>query len=207
MQARVREYEASEATRSRDLLGESGFDVRCGEGRSVQLQLWGPLPATWAAALGTGLFQAGIRVVRGYARRVDGPSWLAEFDLEALDDAETPVLVDYLSLARTDLACLEPAPVRLTRYHRSLTAKHGGSLFLEVRAADRLGFLGGLLTRVARAGLVPEELVIETYGMPVLDRFFLKTEAGEQPGAVERRDLGKLLVQLSQPESAHPTGT
>jgi hypothetical protein len=179
------------------LLRETGFDVRCGEGRSVHLQMWGPLPLTWAAALGAGLFRAGIRVVRGYARRVDAEAWLAEFDLEALDDAEAPVLVDYLSLARVDLAQLDPTPVQLTRYHRSLTSKHGGSLFLEVGAVDRLGFLGGLLTRVAHAGLVPEELIIETHGLPVLDRFFLKTQSGEQPGAFARRDLGKLLVELS----------
>lgn len=179
------------------MLRETGFDVRCGEGRSVHLQMWGPLPLTWAAALGAGLFRAGIRVVRGYARRVDAEAWLAEFDLEALDDAEAPVLVDYLSLARADLAKLDPAPVQLTRYHRSLTSKHGGSLFLEVGAVDRLGFLGGLLTRVAHAGLVPEELIIETHGLPVLDRFFLKTQSGEQPGAFARRDLGKLLVELS----------
>lgn len=199
MHGRVRELEPGGFRSAPDLLGESGFDVRCGEGRSVRLQLWGPLPATWAAALGAGLFQAGIRVVRGYARRVDADAWLGEFDLEALDDAEEPVLLDYLSMARADLAGLDPVPVRLTRYHRSLTAKHGGSLFLEVRAADRLGFLGGLLTRVARVGLVPEELALETFGRPVLDRFFLKTLAGEQPDSLCRRDLGRLLVELSRP--------
>lgn len=204
MQARIREFEPGSSRSAGALLRGSGFDVRSGADRSVRLQMWGPLPATWAAALGTGLFRAGIRVVRGYARRVDPEAWLAEFDLEALDDAEAPVRLDYLSLARVELAQLEPTPVQLTRYHRSLTSKHGGSLFLEVRAADRLGFLGGLLTRVAGAGLVPEELVIDTQGLPVLDRFFLKTTAGEQPGAFERRDLAKLLVQLSAPSVPRP---
>ena len=200
MHARIREFEGLEGRPERpgaDLFRETGFDVRCGEGRRVHLQLWGPLPPAWCAALGTGLYQSGIRVVRGFARRVEGEAWLGHFDLEALDDAQDPVLLDYLSLARTALADLEPPPVRLTRHHRSLTAKHGGSLFLEVRAADRLGFLGGFLTRLARMGLVPEELVIETHGVPILDRFFLKTLDGAQPGVLDRRGLGKLLVQLS----------
>ena len=37
--------------------------------------------------------------------------WLGEFDLEALDDADEPVLLDYLSLARTETARSPKSPV------------------------------------------------------------------------------------------------
>lgn len=184
------------------LLDLPGFEIRRSGGRGFTLQIWGPLEDPWAAALGVGLFEAGMRVVRGYGRRLDGPVWLGEFELEALDDAEGPVGLDYLELAREPVELLAPPLVTLSRFHRSLTSKHGGSLFLEVRARDRLGFLGGLLAPIARLGLVPEEFHIDTLGLPVLDRFFLKQVGGAAPGREARRRLKGLLDQLSSPRTS-----
>jgi len=181
------------------LLERAGYDVRHQSECSYRLTLWGPLPETWAAALGIGLAEAGIRVVRGSARRVDGAAWLGEFELEALDDSDEPVLLDYLALTRAPLDALASPLISLTGHHSSLTAKHGGSLYLEVRARDRLGFLGGLLAPIARLGLVPEELEIDTLGAPVLDRFFLTQRSGVPPSAEQRRALGGLLETLSKP--------
>jgi hypothetical protein len=179
-----------------------GFEVRSTDRHRFTLRLWGPLQPTWGAALGVGLYEAGVRVVRGQALRSPGGPWLGEFQLEALDDAERPVLIDYLGLAARPLDELAPPPLRLAAHHRSLTAKHGGSLFLEVRARDRIGFLGALLARIGRLGLVPEELHVDTHGVPVLDRFFLKAIDGQPPGREARRELGELLDQLSRPSTS-----
>lgn len=184
-----------------------GFEVRSADRQRFALRLWGPLAPTWGAALGVGLFEAGIRVVRGEAHRSPGGAWLGEFQLEALDDAERPVLIDYLGLAARPIGELAPPPLRLAAHHRSLTAKYGGSLFLEVRARDRIGFLGGLLARIGRLGLVPEELHVDTHGVPVLDRFFLKTIDGGPPGREARRALGELLDRLCRaPEASCRAG-
>ena len=179
-----------------------GFEVRHATRHKFALRLWGPLAPAWAASLGVGLYEAGIRVVRGQARRAPGGAWLGEFELEALDDSEEPVLIDYLGLTSRPVAELAPPPAWLGSHHRSLTAKHGGSLFLEVRARDRLGFLGGLLARIAALGLVPEELHVDTCGVPVLDRFFLKGLDGKAPDREARAALAGLLAQLSRPRTS-----
>jgi len=202
MLVRTRELDSGLRRGSSSLLDLPGFEVRHTSQRGFKLQIWGTLPPAWAASLGVGLCEAGVRVVRGFARRIEGETWLGEFELEALDDSEEPVLIDYLALARRPLEALAPPSVRLTGVHRSLTAKHGGSLYLEVRARDRLGFLGGFLARIARVGLVPEELVIDTRGIPVLDRFFLKELDGAPPRAEARRALGELLDQLASPSTS-----
>ncbi len=185
-------------------LEQPGYDVRLGEEGRLRLRIWGDLPASWPASLGVGLYESGIRVVRGAARRAGpggGPDdpWLAEFELEVLDDAADPVLLDYLGLARRSPEDLSPPEVRITSHHRSLTAKYGGAVYLEVAAADRLGFMGGLLARIAQIGLVPEELEIDTLGAPVFDRFFLKGVDGSAPVREARARLCHLMDRLSSP--------
>ena len=196
MLVRAQEFSRPLPVPARDL-ELPGFEVRHATRHKFALRLWGPLAPAWAASLGVGLYEAGIRVVRGQARRAPGGPWLAEFELEALDDSEEPVLIDYLGLASRPVSELSPPPAWLGSHHRSLTAKHGGSLFLEVRASDRIGFLGGLLARIAGVGLAPVELEIDTHGIPVLDRFFLKGLDGQAPGRDERRALALMLDQLS----------
>jgi len=203
MLARIREFEGGATRRERSLLDESGFDVRPVGDRGHALQLWGPLPPCWAASLAGGLAAAGVRIARGYARRVAERGWLAELEIEDLDDSRDPVLIDYLELARRPpREPSGPAP-RITRCHTSLTGKHGGSLYLEVRGSDRLGFLGGLLGRLAALELVPEELVVDTRGEPVLDRFFLVDAShGGLPDVERRQALAGLLAELSRPRTS-----
>jgi hypothetical protein len=201
MLVRAQEFSRPLPVPARDL-ELPGFEVRHATRHKFALRLWGPLAPAWAASLGVGLYEAGVRVVRGQARRAPGGPWLAEFELEALDDSEEPVLIDYLGLASRPVCELSPPPAWLGSHHRSLTAKHGGSLFLEVRARDRLGFLGGLLARIAAFGLVPEELHVDTCGEPVLDRFFLKGLDGKPPDREARRALGELLDQLCRPRTS-----
>jgi hypothetical protein len=201
MLARAMDFESTRPLPA-DALELPGFEVRHDTRHKFALRIWGPLPATWAAGLGVGLYEAGIRVVRGRARRAAAGPWFGEFELEALDDSEEPVLIDYLGLTARPLEELAAPGIRLGSHHRSLTAKHGGSLFLEVRARDRIGFLGGLLTRIAELGLVPEELHVDTCGVPVLDRFFLKGSDGKPPDRAARQALGELLDRLSRPRTS-----
>jgi len=202
MLARVREFASAAPERDRSLLREGGFDIRPLGERGFALQLWGPLPPFWAASLTGGLAAAGIRVTRGYARRIPDRGWLAELELEDLDDSQDPVLLDYLELARRQPVTSSTVEPRLTRSHTSLTGKHGGSLYLEVRGTDQIGFLGALLGRLAELDLVPEELVVDTRGEPVLDRFFLVDGAGGLPDAERRQALSVLLAELASPRTS-----
>lgn len=202
MQVRTREFAPDTPRSERGLMHETGADVRPLGGRGYALQLWGPLPWYWAAGLTGSLYASGIRITRGYGRLVDGARWISELELEALDDSDQPVLLDHLEMARRPPAELRTPEPRLTRYHTSLTGKHGGSLYLEVRGSDQLGFLGGLLGRLAALGLAPVELVVDTRGVPVLDRFFLVDERGEVPGPARRRALEILLAQLASPSTS-----
>ena len=202
MLVRTREFESQVPVRAGSLLALPGFEVRHLTPDRLRLQIWGALPETWAAALSSGLYAAGLCIGRAWARRVEAESWLGEFELEAPGASDAPLCLDYLEFARRPLDALATPEPRVTRYHRSLTAKHGGSLFLEVRASDQPGFLGGLLSRIGALGVHPEEMIVDTRGVPVLDRFFLKDAYGRVPDPARRHALGTLLDQLARPRTS-----
>ncbi len=195
MDVLTREFSAGRIPPRPSLLDQPGFEVRNEGGQAYSLRLWGQLVPGWARGLALGLYHAGIRVERGFARRVEGEAWLVDFEVVALDDAVDPVLLDYLSLARSGTPAAIPRTL-LSDFSISHTPKHEGALHLEVRAPDRLGFLGGLLARIEATGLLPEEMSVDTRGTPVLDRFFLKAAGRTVPGDDHRRALEAELSRL-----------
>lgn len=174
--------------------GERGFEVRRLSGDRHLLVLWGQLGPRWADPLCRGLARAGLGVRSGFAvRQSDDPSsgWRARFEILRDEASTDPVLLDYLDLlarGRTP----SRAPIVLSQYNLSESSAHGGSLYLEVRGPDRVGFLGALLERLSFLSLAPVEMRIETLEDGVHDQFWLRARGG----AIPRPRARKLLAEV-----------
>jgi hypothetical protein len=176
--------------------GERGFEVRrVGVDRHV-LALWGHLGSRWADPLCRGLARAGLSIRRGFAVREEGldpgSGWRARLEIEREAHSTDPVLLDYLELlarGRTP----SRTPVVLSDYQLTETGSHGGSLFLEVRGPDHLGFLGAILERLSFLSLSPVEMRIETVEGGVHDQFWLRTREGDVPRPRARKLLAEVL--------------
>jgi hypothetical protein len=176
------------------VLDEPGFEIRrTGEGL-CNLQLWGRLRPGWCGSLAEGLAQGGLSLVDGFARKIGPMRWLAEFGLDSRAATHDPLAVNYLELAARALPSGWRMPIDLHGYTLAASEKHGGSLYLEIRGADRVGFLGSLLTRFAYLSLFPEEMKIETREARVHDRFFL-TGIGRTPPPSSMRDALELQLR------------
>lgn len=176
--------------------GERGFEVRRLGDHTHLLLLWGHLGGRWADPLCRGLARAGLSIRRGFAaRREEGdPSsgWRARFEIQREETSTDPVLLDYLELmarGRTP----SRTPIRLSEYAVSESSSHGGSLFLELRGPDHLGFLGAVLERLSFLSLSPVEMRIETTPSGVHDQFWLRTREGGVPRPRARKLLAEVL--------------
>jgi hypothetical protein len=168
------------------------FDLRPLVGGLHSLRFWGALPATWAAHLSLGLARDGVGIARGEARRRDG-RWEGELHLRATPGGPPPEGLDYVRmLSRRGpapaLVAIEPVEHRV----RPLL----GTLALEVSGRDCLGFLGGLLARLAVLSLFPEEMRLETYEGRAVDHFRLKALGSRTPSLDAARALDRLLHDL-----------
>ena len=78
------------------------------------------------------------------------------------------------------------------------SSRHDGSLYIEIRGVDRLGFLGDLLDYFSMRCLFPVKMTVETVGDAALDRFWLRGVGGSTPSeaisAAIRENLEKLLI-------------
>ena len=141
--------------------GERGFEVRRVAERSPSARCSG---ATSAGAgpipLCRGLARAGLSIRRGFAVRQRGAAtpasgWRARFEIERESTSTDPGAAR-LPRAAGPRAHAEPHADRAPEYDLSESSAHGGSLFLEVRGPDHLGFLGAhpraALVPLARAG-------------------------------------------------------
>jgi hypothetical protein len=175
--------------------GERGFEVRRIARDRHLLALWGQLGPRWADPLCRGLARAGLGIRRGFAvRQQPDPAsgWRARFEIERESSSTDPVLLDYLDLlarGRTP----SRTPIRLSQYGLSESSAHGGSLFLEVRGPDHIGFLGAILERLSFLSLSPVEMRIETLADGVHDQFWLRTRDGEIPRPRARKLLGDVM--------------
>jgi hypothetical protein len=131
--------------------------------------------------------------------------WTAFFDVQPLTGAPPLESIDYpaLALARPPEASAASACIRLERY--VLGPVVAGALQLGIRGRDCVGFLGGLLDRVATLSLFPEELHVETYADVAQDRFRILGPNGGPPSEDARQSLDRLLASLliQEREPAH----
>ena len=163
---------------------------------SFRVRLWGRFPLGWAGSLSLGLSEAGISVERGFARRTGLRQWEAELQVRRKAAGPDANAVDYLALASSQRRAPTPAPIALQSYAIDRERLAAGTLQLEVRGRDRVGFLGGLLDRLAGLSLFPVEMRIETTDDIALDRFSLMALGGREPSEEVEKALVALLEDL-----------
>jgi hypothetical protein len=169
------------------------------------VRLWGALGPFWADAFSLGLSDAGISILRGFARQDGSGRWIADFVLAPDVSSPAPSSLDFLALAARPPAARDGGLPRLSHYALDGGPDVGPSLYLEVRGPDRLGFLGGLLHALAGLELSPREMLISTRDGQAFDRFFLKTLSGRLPSEEVRRALEARLdpaVLVDRPPEA-----
>lgn len=173
---------------------QRGFQVTRTDAGGEVVELWGPLEAGWADPLFRGLSRAGLSIRRGFALRIPDPVpvWHTRFELERDEQSTDPLLLDYLELVARGRTPGR-APIRLSGYELSQSDRHGGSLRVQLRGPDRIGFLGGVLERLSFLGLIPVEMRIETHEDGVDDTFFVRTGEGTVPSEATRKLLAEIL--------------
>jgi hypothetical protein len=168
---------------------DPGFAVTHMTRTHWSVRLWGALGPFWADALSLGLSDAGISILRAFARRDGSGRWIADFVLSPGPASPAPSSLDFLALASRPPAPRDGGLIVLSHYALDGGPDVGPSLYLEVRGPDRLGFLGSLLHALAGLELSPCEMLITTREEEAFDRFFLKTLSGALPTDDVRRAL------------------
>jgi hypothetical protein len=193
------------ATTDPDGQGPSGVDVMPWNAGSTLVRLWGGFPTGWAGALCLGLSEAGIAVVRGFARRTALRRWEAEFQLLPVQRKRFLGDLDFLALAAGLDRSVAAAPVTLDRF--TVERDPGtGSLLVELEGRDRIGFLGSLLDRFAALSLFPDEMSVETRHDIAADRFSLRALGGRAPSEQAQGALATLLEDLRERQGRRGKG-
>lgn len=167
---------------------------------TYQLTIAGFMAPGWTGRLTAALAQHRIGIVRGKAEKVSTSSWDSTFELKSAPFAKDPLSIDYIALADTELPYDRNAEkIALLEYAMEPCSRHGGSLFIEIRGVDRLGFLGDLLDYFSMRCLFPIKMSVETVGDIAVDRFWLRGVGGSKPSDsiydAIKENLQQLLVR------------
>ena len=182
-------------------LGNNGFDIKRMVERpnTYELTLKGFLAPGWTGRLTAALAEKRIGIVRGKAEKVTSSVWTSNFELKSAPFANDPLGIDYVALAARELPYdRNVGKIALLDFTMEPSGRHDGSLYLELRGIDRLGFLGDLLDYFSMRCLFPVKMTVETVSDTAVDRFWLRGVGGSVPsesiaGAV-KENLEQLLV-------------
>src|SRR6185369_2834884 len=140
------------------------------------LVMKGFLSPGWSGRLSAGLAQHRISIIRGEAEKITASAWHSSFELKASAFASAPLGIDYVTLAGIELPSDRTTErISLRSFRMEPGSRHEGSLYLEIRGVDRLGFLGDLLDYFSMRCLFPVKMAIETVGDTAVDRFWLRS--------------------------------
>lgn len=171
-----------------------------GQPRGYRLELSGFLAPGWTGRLTAGLAQHRVGIVRGEAEKINASSWRSSFELKAAPFAGNPADIDYLRLAATEPAHQhDAARIALTSLVVEPPSRHQGSLYIEIKGVDRLGFLGDLLDYFSMRCLFPVKMRIETVEDQAVDRFWLRGVGGSVPSEAISASIRENLEQLLVP--------
>ncbi|MDD2321454.1 MAG: hypothetical protein PHO83_15525 [Geobacteraceae bacterium] len=173
---------------------QTGFEVDRTLTGTFQVKLWGRFHPGWLGALSSGLSRHRISIISGSAKKT-GTSWDASFEVTSTRFASDPLKLDFLALAREDNDAVAESVFSLSQFTLEPPAKHHGALYLEVKAADQLGFLGQLLNRLAFLLLFPEEISIDTVQGRIFDKFWIRGLGGTTPSETAQAALEKKLAE------------
>ena len=180
---------------------KTGFDIRRidAQPNAYELVMKGFLAPGWTGRLTAGLAQHRIGIVRGRAEKVSTSAWHSSFELKSAPFAGGPLGIDYLALAGTELPYdRNTGKIALLDFIMEPCSRHDGSLYVELRGVDRLGFLGDLLDYFSMRCLFPVKMTIETVADTAVDRFWLKGVGGSRPSesiaAAIKENLQRMLI-------------
>lgn len=163
------------------------------------LVLKGFLSPGWIGRLTAGLAQHRISILWGEAEKVSAYAWHATFRLKSAQAATAPLTIDYVWLANNECAKDRArAPIALSDFRIEPGNRHQGSLYLEIKGVDRIGFLGDLLDYFSSRCLFPVKMKVETKGDAAVDKFWLRGVGGSIPSesvaSAMRENLDRLVT-------------
>jgi hypothetical protein len=170
-----------------------------GQANCYELNIKGFMAPGWTGRLTANLAQHRVGIVRGKAEKVTNSTWQSNFELKSAPFAKDPLNIDYVALAATELPSdRSVGKIALLDFTMEPSSRHDGSLYIEVKGVDRLGFLGDLLDYFSMRCLFPVKMTIDTVGDAAVDRFWLRGVGGSVPseaiaGAV-KENLNQLLL-------------
>ncbi len=163
-------------------LSASGTTLRYLGVRRYQLAMNGRFDPGWICALSHGLAERQINIMQVEAARDTGRNWNSLLNLDFRASGVEPDSVDYLALSRSSATVQALAePLVLDDYQMERSNRCAGSLYLEASGPDRLGVLSALLNTFSLFSLFPAEILVETKGKRIFDRFWLKGMGGSAP--------------------------
>jgi len=172
--------------------GKSGFEIFPTTAGIFTLKIWGRFPPEWIGCLSSGLSRHKISIIKGKAKK-SLAYWETEFEIENTRLSTDPRKLDFLALAKEESTTTQEISLSITCYTLEPPEKHHGALYLEVKAADQLGFLGQILNSLAFLTLFPEEISIDTVQENIFDKFWIRGLGGSPPSAAAQTALKRKL--------------
>jgi hypothetical protein len=172
----------------------TGFEIIPAASGNLEVKIWGKFPPGWIGSLSSGLSRHKINIIRGKARK-SLTYWETVFEIEKTRFATDPRKLDFLELAQEENETGPEISLSISQFTLEPPERHNGALYLEVKAADQLGFLGQLLNSLAFLTLFPEEISIDTVHGKILDTFWIKGLGGNPPSATAQAALKRKLEE------------
>ena len=176
----------------------NGFEITRKPSGLFDLKVWGRFPPNWIANLSTGLANNRISINSGTAKKIK-TLWQAEFELAAGCTTINLNHIDFLDFAKNCTDTESPDTISLSEFSLGNPNENDGALYLELKAADQIGFLSSLLSRMAFYSLFPDAMIIETIDGRIYDRFWIKGVGGNVPSetatATLKHELEGYLVK------------
>lgn len=174
--------------------GKSGFELLPSASGNQIVKIWGRFSPEWIGSLSSRLSRHKISIVRGKAKK-SLAYWETEFEVEKTRFATDPGKLDFLALAQEENITTPDDSFSISQFTLEPPEKHNGALYLEIKAADQLGFLGQLLNSLAFLTLFPEEISIDTVQGKIFDKFWIKGLGGNPPSATAQAALKRKLEE------------
>jgi len=141
-----------------------------------KIEFYGNLHLGWAGSLAQGLANKRVNILSGYAKRVSMSQWIGEIIVESDAAASVPA-IDFKTIINERLDMTHQRLV-LDNFSIRECFKANGSVYVEVKGQDQLGFLSGVLKKFISCCLFPWEFSIKTENGHISDSFHLMGTSG-----------------------------
>jgi len=176
-----------------DISKTPNFTVEKRSANHYRLCVCGSFAPGWLARLSAGLSDHQVSILRGAGRQIQGSYWEAAFEINMAASAVDPRKLDYRSFVEGRAATHHDESFELRDYSIAQPEDQNKGVWVEVKGADKIGFLRNILKTFAFYSLFPSEIEIETTGANVCDRFLLHSIGGTAPSANALLGVRELL--------------